>query len=139
MTGAEQIDEYIARHDDWRGKTLAKVRKAFLAADPGIVEEFKWMGSPVWSCDGLIATGNAHKAKVKITFNHGAKHADPDGLFNGDDKGATRRSIDYFEGDEVDEKALTRLVEIAIAYNRANLKKNMKNGAGAKAAKSRKG
>lgn len=129
MTPIERIDQYIAELLDWRGQTLASLRKAILAADPGIVEEWKWMGSPVWSRDGLIAVGNAHKNKVKLTFAYGASLPDPDKLFNGDDKGATRRSIDIFEGHGIDERALTELVHAAIAYNRTNLKKNAAGGA----------
>lgn len=124
MTPSERIDTYIAETGDWRGETLAKVRAAILAADPEIIEEWKWMGSPTWSRDGLIAVGNAHKAKVKLTFAHGARLTDPDKLFNADDRGNTRRAIDLFEGDGIDETALKSLVCAAIDYNHANLKKN---------------
>lgn len=127
MTSAEQIDQYIDGIPDWRGPMLARVRRAILAADPDVVEEWKWMGSPVWSCDGMIAVGNAHKGKVKLTFAHGAKFPDADGLFNGKDTGNTRRSIDIFEAAELDEAALTRLVQAAISYNRAHLKKNARS------------
>ncbi len=123
MTPPERIDRMIAEIDDWRGKTFASVRKAILAADREIVEEWKWMGSPVWSCDGMIAVANAHKAKVKLTFAHGARLADPDKLFNADDKGNTRRAIDYLEGDKVDAPALKALVRAAIAYNQGKSKK----------------
>jgi len=82
MTPSEKIDQLIAKTTDWRGKTLAAVRKAILGADKQIVEEWKWMGSPVWERDGIIAVGNAHKDKVKLTFAHGASLADPDRLFN---------------------------------------------------------
>ena len=121
---SERIDQYIKQTGDWRGDMLARVRKAVLSADPGIEEGFKWMGSPVWERDGMILVGNAHKGKVKLTFSHGAKFPDPDGLFNGKDTGATRRSIDIFEGDELNERALTDLVRTAITYNRTHLKKN---------------
>lgn len=127
MTPKQQIDQYIADLDDWRGKTLARVRQTILAADPGIIEEWKWMGSPVWERDGLIAVGNAHKGKVKLTFAHGAKFADPEKMFNGKDTGKTRRSIDLFEGDELDEAALQNLVRAAIVYNQTHLKKNAKS------------
>ncbi|MCB1516330.1 MAG: DUF1801 domain-containing protein [Hyphomicrobiaceae bacterium] len=131
---SERIDQYIVDTGDWRGATLSAVRRAVLAADPGIVEEWKWMGSPAWLCDGMIAVGDAHKKKVKVTFAYGARLDDPAGLFNGDDKGATRRSIDLFEGDIVDEAGLTALVRSAIAYNRTNLKKNAGKAAKKKAA-----
>lgn len=124
MTPVEQIDQYIAGFSDWRGSTLAAARKAILAADPGIVEEWKWMGSPVWSRDGMIATGGGFKNKVKLTFSYGASLPDPEKLFNGNDTGATRRSIDLFEDDTVNEAALTELVRAAIVYNRTHLKKN---------------
>lgn len=124
MTPQQQIDDYIGKLDDWRGAVLAQVRKAVLGADADIVEEWKWMGSPTWECDGLLLVGNAHKGKVKLTFAHGAKFPDPDGLFNGKDTGATRRSIDIFEGDQLDEAALQNLVRNAITYNRTHLKKN---------------
>lgn len=124
MEPAEKIDRMIEELGDWRGQTLSQVRKAILAADPQIIEEWKWMGSPVWSRDGMIAVANAHKAKVKITFAYGARLEDTQNLFNGNDTGATRRSIDIFEGDAVNDQALKELVRVAIAYNQANLKKN---------------
>jgi hypothetical protein len=134
MDGPERIDRMIAELADWRGKTFAQVRKAVLAADRGIVEEWKWMGSPVWSLGGMIAVGNAHKAKVKITFAYGAHLPDPDKLFNAKDTGNTRRAIDLAEGDKVDGPALTKLVRAAIAYNQVRFKKK----AAPKAAKSKK-
>jgi hypothetical protein len=121
---SETIDRMIAGLADWRGKTFAAIRKAILAADGEIVEEWKWMGSPVWSRDGMIAVANAHKGKVKVTFAHGAKFADPDKLFNAGLGGNMRREIDFFEGDKVDERALKNLVRAAIEYNRTHLKKN---------------
>ncbi|MCZ4344580.1 DUF1801 domain-containing protein [Devosia neptuniae] len=124
MNAAEQIDQLIAGLGDWRGDTLAKVRKCFIGADPEIVEEWKWMGSPAWSRDGLIAVGDAHKAKVKVTFAYGARLPDPAGVFNGKDNGKTRRSIDIFEGDTVNADALETLIRAAISYNLDNLKKN---------------
>ena len=123
MEASEKIDRMIAGLTDWRGKTFAAVRKAVLAADRGIVEEWKWMGSPVWSCDGMIAVADAHKAKVKITFAYGARLADPDKLFNADDKGNTRRAIDFAEGHKVNGPALKRLVRAAIAHNQSKSKK----------------
>ncbi|WP_175716803.1 DUF1801 domain-containing protein [Burkholderia anthina] len=125
-----RIDALIAGIVDWRGKTLAELRETILAAGAGIVEEWKWMGSPVWECDGMIAVGNAHKGKVKLTFMHGAHLPDPDGLFNDGLDGNARRAIDFFEGDKVDKRALKRLVRAAIDYNRAHLKKNARAGTG---------
>jgi len=124
MNPSEQIDAYIAETADWRGQTLAIVRQCMLEADPAVIEEWKWMGSPVWSRDGMIAVGNAHKGKVKLTFAHGAKLPDPDGVFNGKDNGNTRRSIDFFETDTVDASKLKTLVQAAIAHNLTKLKKN---------------
>lgn len=123
MTPSERIDKLIAEITDWRGKTFASVRKSILAADRAIVEEVKWMGSPVWSRDGMIAVGNAHKGKVKLTFAYGARLADPDKLFNADDKGNTRQAIDFLEGDKVNDRALKTLVRAAIAYNQSKSKK----------------
>ena len=130
MNASEQIDQLIAGIEDWRGETFAALRKAVLAADPDIVEEWKWMGSPVWSCDGMIAVANAHKGKVKLTFAHGAKLEDPDKLFNAGLEGNARRAIDFLEGDPVDAEALARLVQAAIAFNRTKLKKNARAKAG---------
>jgi hypothetical protein len=122
MTPSEQIDQLIAGITDWRGKTFALIRKAILAADPSIVEEWKWMGSPVWSRDGIIAVADAHKGKVKLTFAYGAKFADPDKLFNAGLEGNQRRAIDFFEHDPVNEAALIALVRTAIAYNQSRKK-----------------
>lgn len=122
-TAKEQIDQLIAKLTDWRGKTLAKVRKTILAADREITEEWKWMGSPVWSRDGMIAVGNAHKDKVKLTFSHGASLPDPDKLFNAGLGGKVWRAIDLFDGDEIDERALKELVRAAIAFNQSKAKK----------------
>lgn len=137
MTPSERIDLMIAEITDWRGKTFASVRKAILAADREIVEEWKWMGSPVWSRDGMIAVANAHKAKVKLTFAYGVRLGDPDKLFNADDKGNTRRAIDYLEGDKVDAPALKALVRAAIAYNQGKSKKKAPAATRAKARKSK--
>lgn len=98
MTPAEHIDELIAGLNDWRGKTLASVRKTILEADAEIAEEWKWMGSPVWSRHGNIVVGNAHKDKVKLTFSHGASLPDPDKLFNNGFGGKVWRAIDIFRG-----------------------------------------
>jgi len=119
MNASEQIDRLIAGIADWRGKTFASVRKVILAADKEIAEEWKWRGTPVWSCDGIIAVANAHKDKVKVTFMHGAQLADPDKVFNTGFDGNKWRAIDLFEGDKVNATALKNLVRTAIAYNQA--------------------
>ncbi|KER73775.1 hypothetical protein HR51_01430 [Burkholderia cepacia] len=132
LTPSARIDALIAGIADWRGKTFADLRQTILASEAGIVEEWKWMGSPVWECDGMIAVANAHKGKVKLTFMHGAKLPDPDQLFNDGLDGNARRAIDFFEGDRIDKRALKNLVRAAIDYNRTHLKKNARAGAGAK-------
>ena len=126
------IDQLISELTDWRGKTFASVRKSILEADREIIEEWKWMGSPVWSRDGIIAVGNAHKDKVKLTFSHGASLPDPDKLFNAGFAGNTWRAIDLFEGDKVNERALKNLVRDAIAYNHIKLKRKAPAGTRAK-------
>ena len=123
MNPSERIDQLIAELTDWRGKTLASVRKSILEADREIIEEWKWMGSPVWSRDGMIAVGNSHKDKVKLTFSHGAALPDPDKLFNAGFGGKVWRAIDIFEGDDIDESALKTLVRAAVAYNQSKSKK----------------
>jgi hypothetical protein len=138
MNPSERIDQLIAGLTDWRGKTLASVRKSILAADREIIEEWKWMGSPVWSRDGMIAVGNAHKDKVKLTFSHGASLPDPDKLFNNGLKGSTWRAIDLFEGDKISERALKNLVRAAIDYNQIKLKRKAPAGSRAKARTSKK-
>ncbi len=121
-----EIDKLIAAIPDWRGKTFARVRKIIREADPEIVEEFKWMGSPVWSRDGIIAVGNAFKGRVNLTFAYGASLPDPDKLFNAGFEGNARRVINIFENDTIDERALKALVRAAIKHNQTNLKKNLK-------------
>jgi hypothetical protein len=138
MNPSEQIDRLIAKLGDWRGKTLAGIRKSILAVDPEISEEWKWTGSPVWSRDGIILVGNAHKEKVKLTFAHGAKIADPDKLFNAGLEGSTWRAIDLFEGDKINAAALKKLVRAAIDYNRTRKDKKTPAGTGAKARKNKK-
>jgi len=123
MNASKRIDELIAGIADWRGETFANVRKIILAADEGIVEEWKYMGSPVWYRDGMIAVGNAHKDKVKLTFAHGASLPDPDKLFNASLEGNARRAIDFFEGDKIDAHALKNLVRAAISLNQTKAKK----------------
>jgi hypothetical protein len=138
MNPSERIDQLIAELTDWRGKTFASVRKSILAADREIIEEWKWMGSPVWYRDGIIAVANAHKNKVKLTFAYGASIPDPDKLFNAGLEGNARRAIDFLEGDKVDQRALKNLVRAAIDYNQLKLKKKASAGTLAKASKSKK-
>ena len=125
MKPSERIDQLIAKLTDWRGKTFASVRKSILEADREVIEEWKWMGSPVWSHDGIIAVANAHKDKVKLTFAHGASLPDPDRLFNAGLEGNARRAIDFFEGDKIDVRALKNLVRAAVDYNQTRRKKKV--------------
>jgi len=129
MNPSECIDRLIAGLKDWRGKTFAGIRKSILAADRAIIEEWKWMGSPVWSRDGMIAVANAHKGKVKLTFAHGAQLPDPDKLFNAGLEGNARRAIDFFESDKINARALKNLVRAAVHFNQTQLKKNKKQKA----------
>src|SRR6266566_10122508 len=138
MNPSERIDQLIAELTDWRGKTFASIRKSILEADPEIIEEWKWMGSPVWSHDGIIAVANAHKEKVKLTFAHGARLPDPDELFNAGLEGNERRAIDFFEGDKINARTLKNLVRAAVDYNQSKLKKKAPAGTRAKARKSKK-
>jgi hypothetical protein len=138
MNPSKRIDQLIAGLTDWCGRTFASLRKSVLEADPEIIEEWKWMGSPVWSRDGMIAVANAHKEKVKLTFAHGARLPDPDKLFNAGLEGNARRAIDFFEDDRINERALKNLVRAAIEYNQVKLKKNAPAGARAKVHKSKK-
>ncbi len=138
MNPSQRIDQLIAELTDWRGKTLASVRRSILEADREVIEEWKWMGSPVWSRDGIIAVGNAHKEKVKLTFFHGAKLPDPDRLFNAGLEGNAWRAIDFFEGDKINERALKNLVHAAVDYNRSKLKKKAPAGPRAKVHKGKK-
>jgi hypothetical protein len=132
------IDEKIKKLTGWRGKTFAGIRKSILEADREIIEEWKWMGSPVWSHDGIIAVANAHKDKVKLTFSHGASLSDPDKLFNAGLGGNAWRAIDFFEGDKINERALRNLVRDAIAYNQIKLKRKTPASTRAKVHKSKK-
>ena len=138
MNPSQRIDELIEGITDWRGKTFADVRETILEVDQEIVEEWKWMGSPVWSRDGMIAVANAHKGKVKLTFAHGAALADPDKLFNAGLEGNARRAIDFFEGDKIKKRALKALVRAAIEYNQTKLKKNASASTRAKASRTKK-
>ncbi|HKU00180.1 MAG TPA: DUF1801 domain-containing protein [Paraburkholderia sp.] len=136
MSPSEQIDALIAGITDWRGATFAAVRKTILEADKEIVEEWKWMGSPVWYRDGIIAVANAHKGKVKLTFQYGASLPDPDKLFNAGLDGNARRAIDFFEGDKVNTRALKALVRAAIEFNQIRKTKKAPAATRAKAPKS---
>jgi len=111
------IDQKIKQLGDWRGKTLAKVREIFHQADPEIVEEWKWMGTPVWSHGGIVSTGETYKNVVKMTFARGAALKDPSGLFNSSLDGNVRRAIDIHEGDKIDEAALKDLIRAAVTLN----------------------
>ena len=111
------IDAKINELGDWRGKTLAKVRAIIHKADPEIVEEWKWMGTPVFSRGGIVCTGETYKNVVKMTFARGASLEDPSGLFNSSLEGNVRRAIDIHEGDKVDEAALKDLIRAAVAFN----------------------
>src|SRR6201998_2674666 len=137
MNPSERIDQLIAGLPDWRGKTLASIRKNILEADREIIAEWKWMGSPVWSRDGMIAVGNAHKDKVKLTFSHGADLPDPDKLFNAGLGGNAWHAIDLFEGDKLNERALKNLIRAAVVYNRAKLKSKAPARTRAKAQKAK--
>ncbi|HEX7881063.1 MAG TPA: DUF1801 domain-containing protein [Candidatus Eisenbacteria bacterium] len=118
-----QIDRRIEELDDWRGRTLARVRKIFHQADPDVIEEWKWMGTPIWSHDGIISTGEAYRSVVKLTFARGASLKDPKGLFNSSLEGKVRRAIDIREGEKIDETALKALIREAVALNVAGKSK----------------
>ncbi len=111
------IDARIKELGDWRGETLARVRKLIREACPDVIEEWKWRGVPVWERDGIICTGETYKAVVKMTFAKGAALDDPSGLFNSSLDGNVRRAIDIHEGDKIDEKALKTLIRAAVALN----------------------
>jgi hypothetical protein len=117
MSASERIDKIIAELGDWRGERLAEIRKIIHEADPEVVEEWKWMGSPVWSHEGMYTLANAHKGKVKLTFFHGAELSDPKKLFNTGFGGNTWRAIDFREGDTIDKTTLKALLREAVAYN----------------------
>jgi hypothetical protein len=119
------IDKKIKQLGDWRGKTLAKVRKIILAADPEIVEEWKWVkptnpGVPVWSRGGLVCTGETYKNVVKLTFAKGASLEDPSGLFNSSLEGKARRAIDFHEGEAIDDDAFRALIRAAVSLNQSS-------------------
>ena len=119
LAAAELISKRIADLADWRGKTLARMRKLIHQADPDMIEEWKWMGTPVWSHDGIVCTGESYKSVVKLTFARGAALKDPSGLFNSSLDGNVRRAIDIREGETIDASAFKALVREAIAVNRA--------------------
>jgi hypothetical protein len=122
-SASARIDARIAELDDWRGRTLARVRAIVKQADPDVVEEWKWRGVPVWSHDGILCTGETYKSVVKLTFAKGASLEDPAKLFNSSLEGNTRRAIDIREGEKIDEKALKALIREAVALNAAKAKK----------------
>ena len=116
-SASEQIDQRIAELADWRGETLSRMRKLIKAADPDVVEEWKWMGTPIWSHDGIICTGESYKSIVKLTFAKGASLKDPAKLFNSSLDGNARRAIDIHEGEEVDADAFKTLIRAAVSLN----------------------
>ena len=126
QSASELISKRISDLGDWRGKTLGRMRKLIKKADPGVVEEWKWMGTPVWSHDGIICTGESYKDKVKLTFAKGASLKDPARLFNSSLDGKVRRAIDIHEGKEVDESAFKALVRQAVALNSSGKSKSLK-------------
>jgi hypothetical protein len=123
QSASELISNKIAELGDWRGETLARMRKLIKEADPDVVEEWKWMGTPVWSHDGIICTGESYKRVVKLTFAKGASLNDPSRLFNSSLDGNVRRAIDIHEGAEVDDSAFKALVRQAVDLNRSGKSK----------------
>jgi hypothetical protein len=117
QSASELIDKRIAELGDWRGETLSRMRKLIKEADPDVVEEWKWMGTPTWSRDGIICTGESYKSIVKLTFSKGASLKDPAKLFNSSLDGNARRAIDIHEGEEVDAGAFKALIRAAVALN----------------------
>jgi hypothetical protein len=123
---SELIDKRIAELGDWRGETLSRMRKLIHEADPGVVEEWKWMGTPVWEHDGILCTGESYKSTVKLTFHKGASLEDPAKLFNSSLDGNARRAIDIHEGEEVDADAFKALIRAAVALNTSSGKEKPK-------------
>ncbi len=117
---SRMIDERIKELDDWRGKMLSQLRTLIKQADPEVVEEWKWRGTPVWSHNGLICTGETYKNVVKMTFAKGASLTDPSALFNSSLDGNTRRAIDFHEGEKIDEEALKALIRAAVTLNKSS-------------------
>jgi hypothetical protein len=126
QSASELISKRIAELGDWRGKTLGRMRELIQEADPAVVEEWKWLGTPVWSHDGILCTGESYQKVVKLTFAKGASLKDPAGLFNSSLDGNVRRAIDIHEGEEVDESAFQALVREAAAFNRSRKTKPSK-------------
>ncbi|MDB4913538.1 MAG: hypothetical protein JWM95_1182 [Gemmatimonadetes bacterium] len=126
QSASELITNRIAELGDWRGKTLGRMRALIREADPDVVEEWKWMGTPVWSHDGIICTGESYKKVVKLTFAKGASLEDPGRLFNSSLDGNVRRAIDISEGEDIDEPAFKALVLRAVALNSAGTSKPSK-------------
>ena len=126
QSASELISKRIAELGDWRGETLGRMRKLIRAADSDVVEEWKWMGTPIWSHDGIICTGESYKKVVKLTFSKGAALEDPTRLFNSSLDGNVRRAIDIHEGEEVDESAFKALVRQAAALNSSGTSKPSK-------------
>ena len=126
QSASELISKRIAELGDWRGETLRRMRELVKEADPDVVEEWKWMGTPVWSHDGIICTGESYKNVVKLTFAKGASLKDPARLFNSSLDGNTRRAIDIHEGEEIDESAFKALVRQAVAFNSSGKSKPSK-------------
>ncbi len=120
---SQLIDARIKELDDWRGTTLSRLRGLVKAADPDVVEEWKWRGVPTWYHDGIICTGETYKTVVKMTFAKGASLDDPSGLFNSSLEGNTRRAIDFHEGEKIDEKALKALIRAAVDLNESKARK----------------
>ena len=129
---SELIDRRIVELGDWRGATLSRMRKLIKEADPDVVEEWKWMGTPIWSHDGIICTGESYKKAVKLTFAKGAFLEDPAGLFNSSLDGNVRRAIDIHEGEELDASAFKTLVRRAVALNRSDKAKSPKKARSAR-------
>jgi hypothetical protein len=129
---SQLIDARIKELDDWRGATLSRLRTLLKEVAPGVVEEWKWRGVPVWYDDGMICTGETYKSVVKLTFAQGAALQDPSGLFNSSLEGNVRRAIDFHEGEKINEKALKALFREAIALNKAKTKPKRKTTAKAK-------
>lgn len=126
QSASDLISERIAELGDWRGETLSRMRELIKKADPAVVEEWKWMGTPIWSHDGIICTGESYKKVVKLTFAKGASLDDPTGLFNSSLDGNVRRAIDIHEGEKVNEAAFKALVRKAVALNSASKSKPSK-------------
>lgn len=135
MDASKLIDARIQELGDWRGKLLGKLRALIQEADPDVVEEWKWRGTPVWSHDGIVCTGETYKAVVKMTFANGAALSDPAKLFNSSLDGNTRRAIDFREGEKINEKALKALIRDAVGLNQMKGKAKGKPKAAAKATK----